>query len=490
MAILTIYREDSQKTIAFTGVRSLTELLDEAGYEMDFPCGRKGRCGKCLVEAAGCISPPDESESHKGKRLACRLLVSGNAEVRLPPRARTQIIGSAEGDREKRKNPESHQQKILSLTAAADIGTTTVAVDYYDNLTGDKVGNTAGDNSQQSTAADVIGRIEAAMNGRRELLKGQITECLLEQGKQNEYINSITEWIITGNTTMLTLLTGRDPEPLSRSPFLAKNLFDETIEFLGKPAYLPPCVHAFFGADAVCSVLYSGVTEKSSVSLLCDIGTNGEIILWKNGRGWAASVAAGPAMEGAGIRRGCRGISGAIDRVTAMGGTIMADTIGHRKAVGICGSGLLDAAACGLDLGLIRPDGSMDVPMELRDGICLYPEDIRALQLAKSALRAGLETLLYASETRKEEVSELILCGGFGKTLNPLSAARIGLIPGSLLPVCRSMGNAALAGAGMLRDLKRRKQAAEICGKTEYISLADRQYFHEAYIRYMMMEMS
>ncbi len=489
MANLTITWEKAAITISFTGVRRLTDLLDEAGLAMDFPCGRNGRCGKCLVEAKGCINPPDESERRTGKRLACRLMVSGDAEVRLPPRARTQVIGSSEGEREKRKNPKIHQKKTLSVTAVADIGTTTVAVDYYDNSTGDKVGNTAGDNPQQSTAADVIGRIEAAMNGRGELLKGQITKCLMEHGKQSGYNKSIKEWIITGNTTMLTLLTGGNPEPLSRSPFLAESLFDETIEFLGKKAYLPPCVHAFFGADAVCSVLYSGATEKSSVSLLCDIGTNGEMILWKNGRGWAASVAAGPALEGAGIRCGCRGVSGAIDRVTAMGGTILADTIDHRKAVGICGSGLLDAAACGLDLGLIRPDGSMDVPMELRDGIYLYPEDIRALQLAKSALRAGLETLLFVSETGMKEVSELILCGGFGKSLNPLSAARIGLIPGSLLPVCRSMGNAALAGAGLLRDPKRRKQAAEICGKTEYISLADRRYFQEAYIRHMMMEM-
>lgn len=490
MAILTIQQEGKIITVAFTGVRRLTDLLDEAGVEMDFPCGRSGRCGKCLVEARGSINPPDESERVTGKRLACRVTVSGDAEVRLFPRARTQVIGSADTERQQKEIPERQQNGALSLTAVADIGTTTVAVDYYDNLTGDKVGNTAGDNPQQSTAADVIGRIEAAMKGRKEQLKEQIAECLAEQEKQCGYHNSIKERIITGNTTMLTLLTGTDPKPLSQAPFRAENLFGETIEFMGKPAYLPPCVHAFFGADAVCSVLYSGMTVKNGVSLLCDIGTNGEMILWKNGRGWAASVAAGPAMEGAGIRCGCRGIPGAIDRVTAMGGRITAGTIDQGRAVGICGSGLLDAAACGLDLGLIRPDGGMEEPMALRDGICLYPGDIRALQLAKAALRAGLESLLYASETKAEEVTELILCGGFGKSLNPLSAARIGLIPSSLLRVCRSMGNAALAGAGLLRDPDNRNRAADICRKIEYISLADGDFFHEAYIRCMRMEMS
>ncbi len=483
MSTLTIIQKDHIRRVLFAPPALLSGVLEEAGVRFDFPCGRTGRCGQCGVEITGRISDPDASEKWAGKRLACRLRLLGDAEVILPEAPDTIPVG-ADGERGRNQGETESGRPVL---AAADLGTTTVAVDFYDEA-GRKIGSCFGDNPQQNISADVIGRTEAAMKGRGPLLRQLITGCLLDLAERSGYARRIRQWVLTGNTVMLTLLTGEDPAPLSAAPFRARRLFGESIDFEGVPAYLPPCVHAFFGADILCSLLASGIPEREGCALLCDIGTNGEMVLWKDGRGYGASVAAGPALEGAGIRRGCRGIPGAIDRVTAMGGRLMAFTLENRKAVGICGSGILDAAACGTDLGLIEHNGAMEKPMELRDGICLYPEDVRSVQLAKAALRAGMETLLEVSGTRREEIGELILCGGFGNRLNPVSAARIGLIPRDWLPVCRSMGNAALAGAGLLIREERRARAAELKERIEYISLAETSFFQSAYLRAMDMD--
>ncbi len=496
MATLKIHTGEGLKEIPFASPVPLTELLDRAGFIMDFPCGRKGRCGRCAVEIRGNISTPDSTEIRAGSRLACRIVLFGDAEMILPLRSATLAVGSGEKDGERipdtstlrdLQGPGTPHDPQETVIAVADAGTTTVVMDFFSSGSGEKLGSISADNPQQSISSDVIGRIGAALEGKADLLQNLILTCLRNMAETGGYLYRIQEWIITGNTVMLTLLSGEDPSPLSRAPFRAKRLFGETTELYGRPAYLPPCVHAFFGADAVCSILSSGMAESGKTTLLCDIGTNGEMILWKKGRGWASSVSAGPALEGAGIRQGCRGIPGAIDRVTAMGGQIMAGTILHQKAVGICGSGILDAVACGTDLGLITPDGAMEKPLELRDGIRLYPEDVRAVQLAKAALRAGMETLLHFSGTDLEEVEEVVICGGFGSRLNLLSAQRIGLLPGTWLKKCRCMGNAALSGAGFMINPAYRKRAAELCEKINYISLADEDYFHWSYIRHMQL---
>ncbi len=486
MAILTLHSEKGTEKILFDPPKRLSDLLDEAGAVQDYPCGRRGRCGKCNVKIRGKLSDPSPEERLPGWRLACKTMVTGDAEVFLPERVQTRVTGAGnEGD----ILPEKTGQipGTGPLTAVADVGTTTLAVDYYDALSGKKLGASGGDNPQQRVGADIISRLEAATQGKGKLLREQITSCLTGMARDAGALHRIREWIITGNTAMLTLLTGKNPVPLTLSPFRAECLFGETVELAGIPAYLPPCVHAFFGADALCSLLASGIAEKEGISLMCDIGTNGEMVLWKNGRGYAASVAMGPALEGAGIRQGCRYMPGAIHRVTVMGGRVMASTVDRSPAVGVCGSGLLDAVACGLDLGLIREDGTMEKPMELTGNIRLYPEDVRAVQLAKAALRAGIETLMHETHSLPGDIRELLICGGFGKGLNPISAGRIGMIPGELLRVCRSTGNAALSGAGLLRSTGAREKAAELCGKIQYISLAEQDYFRKTFIRFLNM---
>ena len=157
---------------------------------------------------------------------------------------------------------------------------------------------------------------------------------------------------------------------------------------------------------------------------------DGRLALWKDGVLYVSSTAAGPAFEGAGISCGCGSIAGAVDRVWLEDGGIAAHTIGEGKAVGLCGSGLIDAIACFLENGMVDETGATDEDeLPLRDGIALAPRDIRAVQLAKAAIAAGIETLMEAANVTADEIETLYIAGGFGSHLNVRSAARIGLIP-------------------------------------------------------------
>src|SRR5699024_935882 len=212
---------------------------------------------------------------------------------------------------------------------------------------------------------------------------------------------------------------GRSPEPLSHAPFLADCLFDMDTTLWNRQVYLPPCMNAFVGADITCAVLASGMTRRPDTALLCDIGTNGELALWKEGHLYVTSTAAGPAFEGAGISCGCGSVPGAIDRVWVENGTIAAHTLGEQPAVGVCGSGLIDAVAAFLETEDIDETGAAELDeLPLRDGVCLLPKDIRAVQLAKAAIAAGIQTLLQLAQVPESEIRQLYIAGGFGSHLN------------------------------------------------------------------------
>lgn len=172
------------------------------------------------------------------------------------------------------------------------------------------------------------------------------------------------------------------PKSLSAAPFQADCLFGTDTELWGARAYLPPCMNAFVGADITCAVLASGMCQSPETALLCDLGTNGELALWSGGRLYVASTAAGPAFEGAGIS---------------------------------CGSGLIDAVAAGLELGLIDETGAVERELRLTGSLSLTQGDIRAVRLAKAAIAAGIETLLEAAGLSPGAVEAVYLAGGFGR---------------------------------------------------------------------------
>ena len=226
------------------------------------------------------------------------------------------------------------------------------------------------------------------------------------------------------------------------------------------------------------------MTGTTGTALLCDIGTNGEIGLWKGGTLYVTSTAAGPVFEGAGISCGCQSVAGAIEEVKLNANRLSVKTIGAAKPVGLCGSGVIDAIACLLENGTVEETGTME-PEEilLCEGVFINRQDIRNVQLAKAAIAAGIRTLLEVTETSEEEISVFYLAGGFGKHLNLDSAVRIGLFPASLRNKVRILGNAALKGAAsMLTDKSLKETAQTIAGKADYLSLPDNPAFSKNYI--------
>ena len=487
MAVLRIFQGHHCIEKEFAPPMLLAELLDQAGVGVGKPCGGRGHCGKCAVMLSGNVAEENESEKRHGVRLSCQAVVNGDAEVIVPV---PQTLSLIEGGSRRDIVPESGLNGRWG--AAVDIGTTTLALLLYDLSTGRCAGSATMMNPQATTAADVIGRIDAAVKGKSEMLRRQITTAInaltvsacAEAGIPAETVDS---YVITGNTTMLYLLTGRESSCLGSAPFQADCLFNITELINGHPAYLPGCLHAFVGADTVCAILACGMMAKCDTALLCDVGTNGELVLWHNGVLYVTTTAAGPAFEGAGISCGCNSIPGAIDRVCVVKEGLQCHTIGCGKARGICGSGLVDAIAAMLQLGVVDETGYMEEDFHLCDGVYLAQADVRAVQLAKAATRAGIECLLSAASVRYDAVSRVYLAGGFGSHLDVDNAVRIGFIPTELADKICVVGNAALDGAAvLLLKPEYRREVESIQARVQHVSLDGNADFVARYVEAMM----
>lgn len=479
MPILTLISDDKRIKMPFEGTPRLCDLLAENGYGVISPCGGNGNCGKCAIEISGNISEPNGQELKHNCRLACQVILLGDAEVRIKAEVTPKIEAGTEITIDKKSD--------FKYGAAIDIGTTTVAVKLFDKF-GNCIGTETALNPQRAVADDVIGRVGMALNGKGELLKSQIDGCI------NELLNKLCEKnsvaacdidrkIITGNTAMLYLLTGKSPKSISAYPFESETLFGEWVD---EKTYLPNCLNAFVGADITCAVLASGICENNKTALLCDIGTNGEIALWKNNKLYVSSAAAGPAFEGACISCGCLPVGGAVDKAYIEKDKIIAETVDDLPAIGICGSGLIDVINAFLKLGYIDKSGYCVRDLEIKangGAIKLTQDDIRAVQLAKAAVFAGIESVMHYSDTDYNEIEALYLAGGFGNSLDIENAIGIGLIPSELKDKIKTIGNGALSGAiQMLFDDKQIEIASSYAEKAIHIELGGNSEFYENFI--------
>lgn len=469
----------------------LSQLL---GLEQ--PCGGHGRCGKCRVWASGMLSPVTEAERRllsgaeleQGLRLACCARVAGDCTVATVREQGNRICLSG------RMAEFTLDPWFSRFGAAVDIGTTTLAAALYDPM-GKELATAAAQNPQARWGADVISRIEAALAGQLEALGASIREAvndLLRQlaaqagtgAEQIEYL------VITGNTTMLYLLCGYEPEELSHAPFQAEHLFGQTcpaeslgLVCAGAQVYLPRCVSAFVGADIITALLASGICAGEQTHLLVDIGTNGEAALWHDGALSCCSTAAGPAFEGAGLSMGMLGRDGAVDHVALEQGQLRAHVIGGGEPRGICGSGVIDAVACLLEQEMLDETGLLEEdPALIAGAVSLSQKDIRMIQLAKSAICAGLRTLLHSAGVDSGSVKNLAIAGGFGSYIEIANAGRIGLILPELADRASVLGNAALSGAAMIllsRELARRSETLARQART--VDLSTSPVFMEEY---------
>ena len=473
----------------------LKECMVKASVSL--PCGGNGVCGKCKVYVNGAVSALTEAEHRfiseteiaSGVRLACFTRVKGDCIIYTVPCSAVNICVST-------KNVLPATQRSFHYGAAVDIGTTTVAAALY-NDAGRCLSVASSVNPQVVYGADVLTRAQAAVNGRGQDLALAIRKCVTDVLRRlaisaNLKTEDIGSVVITGNTAMLCLVTETPVDSMLTTPFSGCRLFGEILTPLtcGIPEladdatlYFPKCMDAFLGADFTCALLSADVCNQAETVLLVDIGTNGEMALWHNGRLYACSTAAGPAFEGVGVSCGMVAAEGAIDRVDVVNHRLIPHVIGGGEARGICGSGLVDALSCLLDTGEMDRIGVIaGDAYELTDAVSLTRDDIQSLMVSKSAICSGIETLCHSAGTSIADVKRLYLAGGFAQALNAHNAARIGLIPKELEYKTTVIGNAALDGASQLLFHPDLDQLPP-CNKVE---LATDAFFADAFIRNML----
>jgi uncharacterized 2Fe-2S/4Fe-4S cluster protein (DUF4445 family) len=410
---------------------------------------------------------------------------------------------------------------------AFDLGTTTVVATLLDLESGQPAAVRSMLNRQQPFGADVITRISATMMDETAL--GQLRErahetmatlcdeVLAEAEVDRREVYEIT---VCGNVTMMQLALGIDPEPLSMAPFVvathrfppcrASN-FGVSVHPRA-PAFVFPSLGAYVGGDIVAGMLATGLTRDRRLRLFIDVGTNSEIALGSVDRVVATAAPAGPAFEAAQIRCGMRAAEGAIEGVKIADDALSLQVIGDTEAVGMCGSGLVDAVAELVQSGLLDHSGRF-IPDEdaaarspalstrltkigaervfvlhwrgedPADSIFLSQRDVRELQFAKASIATGWEILMSELGVAHEEITQVLLAGSFGAFLTPLSAVRIGLVPKLALPRIVSAGNVAGEGAKIAAlSLRERAEAESILVEVEYVELSGRADFNDRFI--------
>lgn len=491
MAHVYIHNKHTVLEVHTEGTKTLAEILEENGYFLSKPCGGNGTCGKCAVPAEGDLTPltakerelRDSGRLRPEERLACSARATGTVHIyytTADKKEQRRIQSVTHG------NMPSFVRDAPELSGggygmAVDIGTTTVAAYLYRFPEGELEQCLCYPNPQAAFGGDVISRIEYANRGGLKELQDKI--CGLIDQMIREFGKELNKIVLTGNTTMLHLLAGLDPASLAVAPFRPQSLFGMR---KGK-VYLPPCISAYVGADITCSILASGM-KKDSCSLLADIGTNGEIAFWDGKKLRCCSTAAGPVFEGAGISRGMIAAEGAISKVSYEDETYVYETIGGKPPLGVCGTGLIDMIACMLRAGVLEDTGYLAEDTEIgKSGVFITGEDVRQVQLAKAAIRAGIETLVQKSGRTMDEIETFYLCGGFGSYLNYESCAAIGLVPPGLPRQARVIGNAAGMGAGMILQSETcRLEAEQIAREAETVELSADPLFMELYCDNMM----
>ncbi|MCC6490067.1 MAG: DUF4445 domain-containing protein [Candidatus Hydrogenedentes bacterium] len=416
--------------------------------------------------------------------------------------------------------------------AAFDIGTTTLVGVLLDPCTGVERARASRMNPQTSLGDDVLSRIlhtRQHMKGLEELRAMAVAAvnemCLDLAARAGITPQAIVQIIIAGNTTMQHLFAGLDPGALGEVPFVPAA--SRSLRIPAKETgisihprgsvYVFPVIGGFVGGDTVAGMLTTNIAESQGPVMLIDIGTNGELVLHRDGILWATSCAAGPAFEGARISHGMRAAEGAIEEFI-FEDDVRWSVIGDVRPAGICGSALIDAAAGLLRLGIVLPQGLMLEPGQLPDNlpeairrrvvsdasgtrfvlveasetsigsaIELTQADVRELQLAIAAIRAGFTILLRRAELGIDEVEHVLVAGAFGNYIRCENAQRIGLLPHGLPPSKLAfVGNTSLSGAHLAAlSLSARERAESLAQRTHHVDLSLDPHFHEAYVEAM-----
>ena len=411
---------------------------------------------------------------------------------------------------------------------AFDLGTTTIVGTLMDLNNGEPRGVTSNLNAQAIHGGDVLSRISHTMGKKEGLQEMQhfasfTMNGIIERltGESGVPLDRIYEITVAGNLTMMHLLLGIDPEPISVTPFapavshgldLRAADLGITIHPEGR-VFLFPAIGSYVGGDIVAGLLATALPRGNKLRLFVDVGTNGEIALGSEPRTVATAAPAGPAFEGAEISCGMRATTGAIEGVQITEDSVVLQTIQDAPPVGLCGSGLIDAVAQLYKRGLMDATGRMRSAEELQgrvpdalasrlitvDGVRAFvlateeetggrrilfsQKDVRQLQFAKGSIASGIRVLMKDMGVAPDDLQEILLAGAFGSYIHPDAARIIGLVPAVPLARIRAVGNAAGEGAKIALLSYREREAAEVMpSRVEYIELSGREDFNDIFM--------
>ena len=498
--------------------KTLLAALEEKGYVLEDGCRGTGRCGKCRVRYLAGAPLPDvrerrmltPEELRSGVRMACLHRLSGSCEIETEffsgtgPSVVTEDLTEPDLQRLVSKEDAGHKGGTSGSgpggwCIVVDLGTTTIAMQARDLASGDVLAEWTSLNPQRRFGADVISRMQAALEGQGETLRRLVRETLQRgireltektgwTGASREQdgtppvsaaVAGLTGIYVAGNTVMEHLLAGLSVEGLSRHPFLPVTLEEQRIfpdqpsdgrMAGGMPWTLLPGISAFVGADILAGVLACGMHRRREITLLIDLGTNGELVLGNRERLLCTATAAGPAFEG-----GTAALGQGTDRIAVVGRLLEDGVIDE--------TGLL--AEPWFENGYPWKAGSgKEETREKEPAVSVTQEDIRAIQMAKAAVYAGICVLMKEYGVTCDQISAVWLAGGFGYFLDTDRAAQIGLFPKELKEKVKAVGNTSLAGAFLYAGSGGR-QAGEVRRICEAVNLAQDPDFEPIYLEHL-----
>lgn len=511
---VTVVTSKEEKVLECKAGETLLEAMTRSGIYISAVCGGNGTCGKCkvrLLEGELAVTPADNKyfkaeELAEGWRLACKAQPAASCKVLVMQKKETDFEVLS-GFKAKPQNENSENE---DFSIAIDIGTTTLAITLVGTKGKQVIDTYTAVNQQRAYGADVISRMQASMNGKaielrkciqKDLLTG--IKQLIERNRLNQ--KQIKEVVIAGNTTMGHLLMGYDCSGLGIYPFhpvdisLLRCSFQEVFEDkdgMDCRITLLPGISTYVGADIASGLFFCGFHESDKINLLVDLGTNGEMGIGGRGKLLTTSTAAGPAFEGGNITWGLGSIKGAVCNVDIIDKQVKIRTIGDKKPIGICGTGVIETAAELVKEKIIDETGLMSedyfdngYPLAKTpegETIVFTQKDVRELQLAKSAIRAGVETLLLRYGVSYGQIENVYLAGGFGFKMDQEKAIAIGMLPEEFRGRIEAVGNSSLGGAvKYITEADSEASLLQIVAAASEINLANDMAFNDFYMKYM-----
>lgn len=500
------YTSNKNSTITMLKGESILEALRRNEFLIASECGGMGICGKCiirLIEGKLDITSQDkivfsDSELRDGYRLACMAYPNMDCTIMLSSGINVEFDVVTETITRLQTLVENKKDYAIAI----DLGTTTLALALISYPEGNIVKKYSTVNPQRVYGADVVSRIKMSNEGnsgalsnmiRQELIKG-IHILVKEQQITPDRLKQI---VIGANTTMIHLLMEYSCDGLGSFPFIPVNLglintyTDDIFDMDEKiPVIILPGISVYVGGDITAGLLATGLHQKEKPCLFIDLGTNGEIVIGNKERILATSTAAGPAFEGGNISCGVASIPGAICHVSFDDMKLSYETINNEPPIGLCGTGVIELVSELCKEGIIDSSGLLadpyfDVGYPIA-GLKLKQQDVRELQLAKAAIRAGVDTLLEKYGIGYEDLEEVYIAGGFGYRLDIDKTIYIGLLPETVRDKVKAVGNTSLSGAiCSIIDSEALKQIDKIISSSREIHLSNTDEFKDLYIKHL-----